>query len=341
MIQRTLLLACLLATLCHPLAAEVPAQRLTSLSRGVNLIDVFAEKKSHLDDVAAVKRAGFRHIRFFVDPAWVWQAGEPQRLDGLLKAAFAAKLGVIICMHSYVKEFADDPQLIANWTAAWLKIAQHYADTDPELLYFELVNEPPLKDVARWTAIQETLRQEVRAVVPRHTLMLTGAPTSTSMALAQLPPSSDTNVVYTFHVYAPMVFSHQGADWADPDFGTIRNLQYPPSQPNLSIVQQKAAPKRQTDLSEYGKLGAAIIPREVEPAVQWAKRNRVPLMVTEFGVYRPAAPPASRATWLRDVRSVLERHRIGWTVWEYDGGFGIKSDIAVGCGPVPHALGLC
>jgi hypothetical protein len=308
------------------------------------LIDVFSDKKPItrlLDDIVAVKHAGFHHVRFFIDPDWVWRDGEPQHLDHLLHAAFAAKLGVIICMQSYVHEFADDPQLIARWTAAWLKIVQHYATTNPDLLYFELVNEPPLIDVARWTTIQETLRQQMRIWVPHHTLLLTGAPTSTSLALAQLPPSQDTNVIYVFHVYAPMVFSHQGADWADPDFGTIRNLQYPPSQPNLSVVQNKAAAKRQADLTAYGHLGSTIITREVELAEHWAERHHVPLMVTEFGVYRPVAPPASRATWLHDVRTVLERHQIGWTVWEYDGGFGIKSDIAIGCGPVKNALGLC
>ena len=308
------------------------------------MIDVFSDTKSPTslgDDVVAVKHAGFRHIRLFIDPAWVWRVGEPQRLDGLLHAAFAAKLGVILCMQSYVHEFADDPQLIARWTAAWLQIAQLTMPPPiPICCKFELVNEPPLTDVPRWTTIQETLRQQIRAVVPHHTLLLTGAPTSTSQALAQLPPSQDTNVVYTFHVYAPMVFSHQGADWADPAFGTIHNLQYPPREPNLSQVKRLASPKRQADLTTYGQLGSSVIPREVEPAEQWAEQHHVPLMVTEFGVYRVAAPPASRAAWLRDVRTVLERHRIGWTVWEYNGGFGIKSDIT-GCGPVASALGLC
>ena len=38
---------------------------------------------------------------------------------------------------------------------------------------------------------------------------------------------------------------------------------------------------------------------------------------------RAASPPDDRVAWLRDVRTALERHRIGWTAWDYAGGFGI------------------
>jgi hypothetical protein len=27
--------------------------------------------------------------------------------------------------------------------------------------------------------------------------------------------------------------------------------------------------------------------------------------------------------WLRDVRALLERYAIGWTMWDYAGGFGV------------------
>jgi len=338
-------LACLFAILIsHSAAAEVPAQRLATLSRGVNLIDVFSDKKplpALLNDLTTIQRNGFRHVRFFLDPAWVWRPGEPQRLDQVLKAAFAAKLGVIICMQSYVKEFKDDPVVIDRWTTAWKQIAAHYAKSDPDRLFFELVNEPPGTDVPRWAAIQEALRRNVRAIVPHHTLLLTGAPTSTSSALATLPPSEDDNVAYVFHVYAPMIFSHQGADWADPAFGTVHGLQYPPNPDNIEAIRRRISPSRQADLTEYAKLGRGIITREIEVANGWGRKYNVPLVVTEFGVYRAAAPPQSRAAWLRDVRQTLEHDKIGWTIWEYNGGFGIKPELDLGCGDLPASLGLC
>jgi hypothetical protein len=39
-----------------------------------------------------------------------------------------------------------------------------------------------------------------------------------------------------------------------------------------------------------------------------------------------AVAPADRAAWLHDVRTTLESNNIAWTMWDYNGGFGIVSD---------------
>jgi hypothetical protein len=46
------------------------------------------------------------------------------------------------------------------------------------------------------------------------------------------------------------------------------------------------------------------------------------VMVDEFGGYS-APPVASPANWLRQAREQIEEAHEGWTVWEYQGGFGI------------------
>jgi hypothetical protein len=49
----------------------------------------------------------------------------------------------------------------------------------------------------------------------------------------------------------------------------------------------------------------------------------VPLNCNEFGVYRGLSDPASRANYIRDVRTALEEDGIGWAMWDYRGGFGV------------------
>jgi len=49
----------------------------------------------------------------------------------------------------------------------------------------------------------------------------------------------------------------------------------------------------------------------------------VPVTCNEFGVYRKAANPQDRAAWISDVRTTLEKYSIGWTMWDYSGGFGV------------------
>ena len=112
-----------------------------------------------------------------------------------------------------------------------------------------------------------------------------------------------------------MVFTHQGAEWANPSFASIHDLQYPPQQPNLTIVERQASNERQADVRNYGRFGRAIMNGEIVLAVIWARDHDVPLAVTEFGVYRNAPPP-SRALWLRDVRTALEKNKVGWSVWK-------------------------
>jgi len=52
----------------------------------------------------------------------------------------------------------------------------------------------------------------------------------------------------------------------------------------------------------------------------------VPLICNEFGVYRPFAHPQDRAAWIKDVRSSLDRHNIGWAMWDYSGSFGVVTN---------------
>ena len=55
----------------------------------------------------------------------------------------------------------------------------------------------------------------------------------------------------------------------------------------------------------------------------WAKNWGVTVLCNEFGAYRKNADPEARARWLTDVRGSLDAHGVGWTTWDYDGGFGV------------------
>ena len=46
----------------------------------------------------------------------------------------------------------------------------------------------------------------------------------------------------------------------------------------------------------------------------------VPEICNEFGVYRKDADPGDRAAWISDVRTSLEKHGIGWAMWDYEAG---------------------
>jgi Ca2+-binding RTX toxin-like protein len=61
---------------------------------------------------------------------------------------------------------------------------------------------------------------------------------------------------------------------------------------------------------DIGKLEALLL-----RAINWAQQNQVPLMVNEFGVYREGGAEADDANaWLKDVRTILEQHNVGWNM---------------------------
>jgi endoglucanase len=327
--------------------AEVAADRLRTLSRGVNLTTAMDQSPlARVDaDLATIRRAGFRHIRIFVDPdrladsANRRQAPYLRRLDAVVRSAIGDGLGVILCMAPREPwNDASPPSVERTWLQAWTVLSRHYAGTAPDRLFFELANEPGFSDDDRWAPIQEALRRAVRAQAPARTLLLTASPTSTAAALTALAPSADGNVVYVFHLYQPMVFTHQGADWPGAsEYQGFAGLDYPPNAENIARVAAHGDPAR---LEQYAEIGAQMMAREVDAVAAWAGAHHVPVSVTEFGVFR-RAPPASRAAWLGEARRRLEAASFGWTLWEYEGGFGIKPELARGCDPIVSTLGLC
>jgi aryl-phospho-beta-D-glucosidase BglC (GH1 family) len=88
---------------------------------------------------------------------------------------------------------------------------------------------------------------------------------------------------------------------------------------------------------------AARIDAEITQVAEWARLRGVPVVCNEFGVYRAFADPQDRATWIHDVRTTLERHGMGWTMWDYSGSFGVvtkKDGRSVPDGLTLRGLGL-
>ena len=141
-----------------------------------------------------------------------------------------------------------------------------------------------------------------------------------------LEPLTDANVIYNFHFYEPHIFTHQGATWGVNFWHFVKGLSYPSNR----VSAEKAAAGVPDEINQlyifrYGMehWDADRIDMEIGRVAAWAKKRNVPVLCDEFGVYRKNADPKHRAAWIHDVRIALERRAIGWTMWEYSGGFGL------------------
>ncbi len=372
-IARTVTIACGLAAGGAALGAQSPAdaafQHARHLQRGINTSDWFAQQPGNYGverlktfttpaDLTLIHQLGFDHIRLSIDadPLVAWQRNRPDgiafmgEVDRVVKTANADGLAVIVDVHpesKYKQTLLGGTEGVQRFTSLWRSLAGHFNGTDPNLVFFEIMNEPEQPDSYRWQGIEDAVAQAIRAAAPQHTIIAAGAQYSGLNDLLALDPVADPNVIYTFHDYEPFTFTHQGATWTDPREIPLRGVPYPSTPDNVVDNEaQEPAIAGKFYVEQYGldRWNAERVERTIAYAAQWGGEHHVPVYCGEFGVHRPYAPPASRAQWLHDMRVVLEKYKIGWAMWDYQDNFGLVTKVnggpAVPDPQIVDALGL-
>jgi endoglucanase len=359
-IQRSITLLLCIAILPHLSNAATPQQqkplnlaaRFARLHRGINLSHWFSQaaqySKEHLEthttvaDIALIKLMGFDHVRFPIEPApLLAETPDPsilnstylQYVDTALDMILATGLAVIIDIHpsdEFKLRMNRDERGIEAFAKFWRSFATHLSKRDPEFVFLEVINEPMVEDGYRWYGIQAKLIAAIRTGAPNHTIIAGGHRWSGLYEMLFLEPYADANVIYNFHFYEPFAFTHQGATWAGPNLSFYRNVPYPSSpeavRPVLDTVADEPA---RYNLLRYGEdnWNAGRIDRELGVAAAWAAKHRVHITCNEFGAFRKVSKPIDRAAWLQDMRLALEKHGIGWTMWDYAGGFAVVNKV--------------
>lgn len=322
---------------------KIAFARAQHLRHGINASGWFAQSRdysaahtgSYIDaqDIALIARMGFDHVRLSVDPAPLQASLQGYgdflaRLDRAVDTIVGNGLAVLIDIHSpqFNEQLRTDNGAVERFEMMWRMLAAHYADRDPNLVFFEILNEPEVNDRYRWAGIQERIAAAIREAAPNNTIIATGANWSDIPDLVSLEPLADGNVIYNFHFYEPHEFTHQGASWSTPWLVYTHNIPYPPTEASMQQDLQQVPdwPDRfQFENYWLGHWDAHHIRMMIDEAAAWGHAENVPLICNEFGVFRDHSDPVSRANWIRDVRSALEADGIGWAMWDYRGNFGV------------------
>jgi endoglucanase len=337
------------ATSASHVNSAVAASRASRLRHGINASEWFAQvydkagySKEHFqnwttsEDIALIKSMGFDHVRLSVNPQPImgYRAGEiPQEylgyLDAAVKMILDHGLAVVVDLHpesDFKARLIKDDSFVQAFADFWRVLARHYSTWDADRVFFEILNEPEFGDRYRWYGVQAKVATAIREGAPLHTIIAAGARWSDDDDLVFLEPLRDSNVIYNFHFYEPHIFTHQGATWGMYSWQWVKGLRYP-SSPESAAKVAAAVPDAVDRLAviRYGQdhWDAARIDAEVTQVAEWARQRGVPVVCNEFGVYRAFAAPQDRAAWIHDVRSALEQHGMGWTLWDYSGSFGV------------------
>lgn len=291
--------------------------------------DTFITEK----DFAQVARWGFDHIRLPFDYMLIQQDDGQfkeegfARLDTAVRLAETHGLNIILDLHKAAGyDFNDagnagknnifsSPALQETYLALWDKVSARYAGTHN--VAFELLNEVVEAEAAdRWNSLIRRAVATIRKRSPEGTIIYGGIQWNSARTLKLLDAPGDKNIVFTFHMYEPLIFTHQKAHWIagmDPhkDIFYPRSLQY--YKEASLVLGYKGKDVTDTDSTIDG---SAIIEEMVCEAAAAAQKAGVGLYCGEYGVI-DGAPVADTAAWFRDIHKVFRAHDIGHAVWTY------------------------
>jgi endoglucanase len=258
---------------------------------------------------------------------------------------WAEELGMHILLDNHRTgevEWADRIQLVALWQ----QMAEHFKNRST-LVYYEICNEPFGASDADWGEMQRLAIEAIRAIDDVHTIIVSPAAMGNLHHLANMPVYEDDNLIYTFHFYHPMLFTHQGADWVDPDMSDITGVPYP-----YDAARMPAKPSHivgtwlEWGYDDYHNQGTqASLHAEIDIALQFREQRGGPIFCGEFGAILHEDTHEDRRRWYKDLGDLLNDNQIAWTCWGYSGGFGIfqkdkfgfPQDLDI---PIVEALGL-
>ena len=198
------------------------------------------------DDIATLASWGATLARFQIMRNWsgrddnqdlgeyaAWVDSRLDNLQNVLRWAEARGMKIVVDLHTVPGgKRAKDGQMnmFENDTFAeafidtWRRIAARFKG-HPAIYGYDLVNEPHQKERVKndyWT-LQRRAAEAVREIDPATPIIVESDGSDAPGAYAWLSPLRMDNVIYQVHVYAPMLFTHQGVHgrstgekWPDP-----------------------------------------------------------------------------------------------------------------------------
>ena len=280
---------------------------------GVNINIDHGHAKQREDIRHLAQDWGANHVRIQIFTAGVQpKFGEPgesaseyfkQKIDPVLEWCKEFNLSVVLDSHgapgnpkswSRPKRFLwEDLKWHENFVRLWREIALYYRD-NTTIVAYELLNEPNMSEQIKgtpsdWNALAKKLTAAIREVDSHHTIMVGPIAWSNPKGFDNLEITGDPNTIYTFHMYHPHQFTHQG----------VRNSK--------------------TGISYPGMIGDQMCNKEtlkeiMKPAIEFQKKHNLPrLYLGEFSAI-VWAPGKSAYNYLSDLLEIFEAH--GWD-WAY------------------------
>lgn len=243
-------------------------------------------------------------------------------LDDAVQWAAEQKLFLILDNHSWSPFESTAKDVEKRLLAIWRQVAERYKDSGNYLAY-EILNEPHGIENAKWGKIQKNVIEAIRAIDKTHAIVVGGTDWNSFESLLALPKFQDENLIYTFHYYEPMMFTHQGAEWTE-GLGRIKGVPFPYAKEQIPPKPKNPSTAENWYYENYEKKSSPkLMAATFERAAKFSVERNAPVWCGEFGVYMNFASHEDRANWYEVVAEYLDGANIARTSWDYRNSFGL------------------
>lgn len=329
-------------------------RKVYGFQKGVNLGGWLSQgslDKEHLDtfiteqDIATIDSWGADHVRLPVDYENIENEDGSIKEDGYtyidncISWCRKYHLNLVLDLHktygyifddpAYSSEFFYNPKMQDRFLSLWKNIINRYYK-DSDILMLELLNEVvPSNVVDEWNDLAARAINVIRSVSKNVKILYGGVSYNAVTSIKKLLPPQDANIIYNFHCYEPLIFTHQTAWWVE-DMPKDFHMNYPGSIDDYIKISKTMKGAMCGALADENvrpsSLGPDFFEAIFKDGIETGEKYDVPLYCGEYGVI-DQAPPEDTVRWFRDINTVFEKHGIGRAVWNYkEKDFGISGE---------------
>lgn len=283
------------------------------IDRGVNLggwlsqCDYSDERLNEFikeEDFARIASWKLDHVRIPVDYNVLDDGRGYEKLDFAVAMCRKYGLKMVLDLHKTAgfsfdsgeaeTGFFDSESYQERFYVLWENIARRYGQMT-DLMVFELLNEvTEPRFIDTWNRIVKEAIRRIRAIAPEMIILVGSYWNNSASSVKDLDAPYDDKVLYNFHCYEPLAFTHQGAYWVE---SLDRNARIP--------FEESGA----TEAYFEGLFASAI---------EKAKQHNTVLYCGEYGVI-DVVSAEDNVKWTKTINAVLEKHGIARALWTYKG----------------------
>lgn len=224
--------------------------------------------------------------------------------------------------------FFEEERYQDVFMAMWSEIARHYADKADHVA-FELLNEITERKYAIiWNGIAARTIRKIRRYAPDNYILIGGIYQNSIFGLTLLSKPCDDKIVFNFHYYDPLVFTHQKAHWVDK-MSDECDVDYPDTKENYRANTARFVGDDNAltfDNFGGGTIDISFIEWQMSVAATVSEELDIPIYCGEYGVIDRVSDDRL-LRWYKDVSAVFDKFGIGRAAWNYRGkDFGISDD---------------